>query len=59
MSYQGKTTVIKDNPYANNLYAIDKSDYGDAPPIPGVKKMITEDGNLMITENFIYMITEG
>lgn len=59
MSYNGKTSVIKDNPYGNNFYSVDKSDYGDPPPTPNVKKMVTEDGKFMVTENNNFMITEG
>lgn len=59
MSYSGKTPILKSNPYGNNFYSYDRSDYGDPPPTPNVKRMVTEDGKFMVTEDSNFMVTEG
>lgn len=50
MSYSGKSKVIKNTSYANNIYFAEPSG-GTFPPNPPLRFLLQENGQFLLLEN--------
>lgn len=50
MSYSGKSKIVKNISYANNVYFAESTN-GTAPPSPPLRFLLQENGQFLLQEN--------